>query len=124
MPKESDYCNRNHPPIVDASAAISISELKNFLDTNQYTMNGILRYEWVFGRGFVSAGGRTTTDHCVDLMSLRKDQPGQRVLDVGCGIGGSAFYIAKNFGASVYGVDLRFAVRFNLPTCFLLSILH
>ena len=27
-------------------------------------------------------------------------------MDVGCGIGGSAFYMAKNYGASVYGMDL------------------
>ncbi len=33
-------------------------------------------------------------------------QPGQKVLDVGCGIGGSAFFMAKNFGVDVYGMDL------------------
>ena len=27
-------------------------------------------------------------------------------MDVGCGIGGSAFYMAKNFGVQVYGYDL------------------
>ena len=29
-----------------------------------------------------------------------------RVLDIGCGTGGSAFYMAKNFGVEVLGVDL------------------
>lgn len=29
-----------------------------------------------------------------------------RVLDIGCGIGGSAFYMARNFGAEVLGIDL------------------
>lgn len=33
-------------------------------------------------------------------------QPGQKVLDVGCGIGGSAFHMAKLYGAEVRGVDL------------------
>jgi len=28
------------------------------------------------------------------------------VLDVGCGIGGSAFYMAETFEADVYGIDL------------------
>jgi len=29
-----------------------------------------------------------------------------KVLDVGCGTGGSAFYLARKFGAEVVGVDL------------------
>lgn len=33
-------------------------------------------------------------------------QPGQKVLDVGCGTGGSAFYMARNYGVEVRGVDL------------------
>lgn len=32
--------------------------------------------------------------------------PGTRVIDMGCGIGGSARYLAANFGAEVTGVDL------------------
>ena len=29
-----------------------------------------------------------------------------KVLDIGCGTGGSAFYMAKNYGVEVLGVDL------------------
>lgn len=29
-----------------------------------------------------------------------------RVLDIGCGTGGSAFFMAKNYGAEVLGIDL------------------
>lgn len=28
------------------------------------------------------------------------------MLDIGCGIGGSAFYLARQYGADVHGVDL------------------
>ena len=31
---------------------------QRFLDTSQYTLNGILRYEWIFGEGYVSTGGK------------------------------------------------------------------
>jgi len=48
-------------------------------------------------------GGRKATAHAVDKMSLRA---GQRVLDVGCGIGGAARYIAYQSGCSVAGIDL------------------
>ena len=33
-------------------------------------------------------------------------QPGQRVLDIGCGIGGGDFFMASKYGATVHGIDL------------------
>jgi phosphoethanolamine N-methyltransferase len=33
-------------------------------------------------------------------------KPGQKVLDVGCGIGGGDFYMAENFDVEVVGIDL------------------
>ena len=33
-------------------------------------------------------------------------KPGQKVLDVGCGIGGGDFYMAENFNVDVVGIDL------------------
>lgn len=37
-------------------------EFQQFLDQNQYSSNSILRYEKIFGRGFVSTGGLETTE--------------------------------------------------------------
>jgi len=48
-------------------------------------------------------GGRKATIHAVDKMSLTA---GQRVLDIGCGIGGAARYIASRAGCAVTGIDL------------------
>lgn len=78
-------------------------EFQAFLDENQYTARGILRYEKIFGRGFVSTGGLETTEEMVNMLDLK---PGQKVLDVGCGIGGSAFYMVKNFHVDVIALDL------------------
>ncbi|PFX23067.1 phosphoethanolamine N-methyltransferase 1-like [Stylophora pistillata] len=78
-------------------------EFQQFLDQNQYSSNSILRYEKIFGRGFVSTGGLETTEEIVAMLTLK---PGQKVLDVGCGIGGSGFYMVKNFKVEVLGVDL------------------
>lgn len=77
--------------------------MQEFLDNNQYNRSGILMYERMFGQGFVSPGGMTTTKEFVGRLNLQKDQ---EVLDVGCGIGGSAFYIANTFHAHVLGMDL------------------
>lgn len=41
-----------------------------------------------------------------EFVSRLNLKPGQKVLDVGCGIGGSAFYMAKEFGVNVVGIDL------------------
>ncbi len=48
-------------------------------------------------------GGRKATTHAVDKLCLNKNQ---HVLDIGCGIGGTARYIAANIGCNVTGIDL------------------
>ncbi|XP_018115131.1 phosphoethanolamine methyltransferase [provisional] S homeolog isoform X1 [Xenopus laevis] len=76
---------------------------QQFLDNQQYSRRGILRYEKIFGEGFVSTGGLETTKEFISMLNLR---PGQRVIDVGCGIGGGDFYMAKTYGVEVLGMDL------------------
>ncbi|KAJ8352447.1 hypothetical protein SKAU_G00239230 [Synaphobranchus kaupii] len=95
---------------------------QDFLDNQQYSRRSILRYEKIFGTGYVSTGGPSTTKEFVDLLNL---SPGQIVLDVGCGIGGGDFYMARIFGVNVLGMDLSSnmveiaterAVKENLPS--------
>ncbi|HEY5700459.1 MAG TPA: methyltransferase domain-containing protein [Gammaproteobacteria bacterium] len=74
-----------------------------FLDTGQYTDESISKYERVYGRDFVSPGGIDTAREFIQRLDLRS---GMRVLDAGCGLGGAAFLMAQEFGASVTGVDL------------------
>lgn len=76
---------------------------QRFLDTVQYKCDGILRYERVFGQGYVSTGGIDTTKEFVAKLDLKA---GQKVLDVGCGIGGGDFYMAENFDVHVVAIDL------------------
>ncbi|CAN6445805.1 unnamed protein product [Victoria cruziana] len=84
-------------------ASTDDKDFQRFLDNVQYNSNGILRYERVFGEGFVSTGGIETTKEFVSKLDLK---PGQKVLDVGCGIGGGDFYMAENFDVEVTGIDL------------------
>ena len=41
-----------------------------------------------------------------DLVALLEPKPGEAILDIGCGIGGPARWIALNYGCMVSGVDL------------------
>lgn len=78
-------------------------DFRHFLDHVQYSRSGILRYEKVFGDGYVSTGGIQTTSEILQRFTLN---PGQSVLDVGCGIGGGDFYLVQKFGVEVLGIDL------------------
>ncbi|XP_072351084.1 uncharacterized protein, partial [Scyliorhinus torazame] len=76
----------------DPSANQGYQTFQQFLDSKQYSRRSILRYEKIFGDGYVSSGGLVTTKEFVEKLTLL---PGQTVLDVGCGIGGGDFYMAK-----------------------------
>ena len=67
--------------------AINNSQLINI-----FISNGITRYEEIFGKTWVSVGGETTTREFVELLDLK---PGMKVLDIGSGAGGSAFFMAR-----------------------------
>lgn len=73
------------------------------LDAGQYSDDGIDRYERIYGRDFVSPGGAETAREFIGRLQLGK---GARVLDAGCGLGGAAFVMAAEYGASVTAVDL------------------
>ncbi|RUS82646.1 hypothetical protein EGW08_009599 [Elysia chlorotica] len=87
----------------DKATNQGFKSFQEFLDNKQYSSRSILLYERIFGYTFVSTGGVETTKEFVALLNLK---PGQKVLDVGGGIGGGAFYMSKNFGVKVTSVDL------------------
>lgn len=73
------------------------------LDAGQYSEEGIKKYEHIYGRNFVSPGGAETAREFIAMLDLKS---GESVLDAGCGIGGAAFLMAKEFGVTVEGIDL------------------
>jgi SAM-dependent methyltransferase len=57
----------------------------------------------VLGKRVIHPGGRRSTE---ELIARADFQPGQQVLDVGCGVGTTAIQIARRFGAQVIAVDI------------------
>jgi len=82
---------------------MKIVEQKHNQEEGQYSKESIDAYEWMFGEGFISAGGADTANEVISHLQLK---PGHRVLDVGCGLGGHDFLMAENYGAIIDGVDL------------------
>ena len=48
-------------------------------------------------------GGKLATEHLMDQLNF---SPQDDILDVGCGLGGAARYVASNYGTRVTGIDL------------------
>jgi phosphoethanolamine N-methyltransferase len=70
---------------------------------SEYHDSMVAFLEWIWGRDFMAPGGEGNVDRLVDGI----DVAGKRVLDIGCGIGGPAFVLARKYGAHVTGIDLE-----------------
>ena len=63
----------------------------------------IAMLELIWGTGFMAPGGEGNIANLVEGLEIRN----QRVLDIGCGIGGPAFVLAGKYGALVVGTDIE-----------------
>lgn len=86
-----------------AGSSSSTTDPKVDRDLGQYSCDSIEKYELAYGRHFVSPGGREASRALIERMAL---PAGSRVLDVGCGLGGSAFLMAELFDFTVDAIDL------------------
>jgi phosphoethanolamine N-methyltransferase len=70
---------------------------------NEYHDNMITMLELIWGEGYMAPGGAGNVARMLRGLPTR----GKRILDIGCGIGGPAFEMARTFGAEVVGIDLE-----------------
>jgi tocopherol O-methyltransferase len=65
---------------------------------------------WGLHYGYYDTTHTTAEDACVNMniqmAHAAKIKKGMRVLDAGCGVGGSSVWLAKNIGAHVVGITL------------------
>src|SRR5262249_53658683 len=72
-------------------------------EADRYTRRSILRSERMYGEGFQSPGNIAAVESFCARLEMR---PRVRVLDIGSGLGGSAFYFAERYDARVLGLDV------------------
>ena len=70
---------------------------------DEYDDNLVTMLELIWGEGYMAPGGPGN----VARMLAGFETEGKRVLDIGCGIGGSAFEMAQTHGCEVVGIDLE-----------------
>jgi len=77
---------------------------RSFLDKTQYTEENISAYEWIFGKDFISPGG---VDENRRMMShFDEMEEGKRMLDIGCGIGGSPRQVSRELQMNILACDI------------------
>jgi ubiquinone/menaquinone biosynthesis C-methylase UbiE len=69
----------------------------------EYPNEMIAMLEIIWGPGFMAPGGDGNIANLVEGLDLRD----QKILDIGCGIGGPAFVLAQTYGAYVVGIDIE-----------------
>jgi phosphoethanolamine N-methyltransferase len=70
---------------------------------NEYHDNMVAMLELIWGEGYMAPGGSGNIARLLDGT----EPAGKLILDVGCGIGGPAFEMARAHGARVIGIDLE-----------------
>ena len=74
---------------------------------NEYHDNLVTMLEIIWGEGYMAPGGPGNVAKMLSGIETR----GKRILDIGCGIGGPAFEMARAHGANIVGVDLEARVE-------------
>ncbi len=76
-------------------------------EATRYTRRSILRSEKMYGQGFQSPGNVAAVASFCERLDMK---PGMKILDIGSGLGGAAFYFAEHYDASVVGLDVAEAM--------------
>jgi phosphoethanolamine N-methyltransferase len=70
---------------------------------SEYDKALVTLLELIWGEGYMAPGGEGNVANIAEGLDMRD----RRVLDIGCGIGGPAFFLVRNYGANVVGTDLE-----------------
>ena len=70
---------------------------------DEYHVHMVTMLELIWGEGYMAPGGPGNVAKLLNGLETE----GKRVLDVGCGIGGPCFEVARSYGSKVTGIDIE-----------------
>ncbi len=70
---------------------------------NEYPEEMVKFLEMIWGQDFMAPGGEGNVAQLFDGLDVHN----KHILDIGCGIGGPTFVLAKKYGATVVGIDIE-----------------
>ena len=85
-----------------SNLAVTFEGAKNALEKAGVNLDAVTADD-LHPLDMIHMGGLSATDEIAELANIQR---GNRVLDVGCGVGGPARRFANKFGANVTGVEL------------------
>lgn len=80
---------------------LSFSFLLTAQEDSGYDEEFIDIIEFIYGENYLSQGGKASVNHLFQELDLY----GKKLLDIGCGIGGPCFDLAREQAISVVGID-------------------
>jgi len=89
--------------VIEFPSSFFLPEVKQKGAREKYSFEKIEQYEQIYGRGFLSTGGMVAAQSLLQRINPKR---GQRVLSVGCGVGGAEIFMAQNYGVKVHAIDI------------------
>jgi tocopherol O-methyltransferase len=98
---------RQSPLVAIGSEVVGLLYSSSFLEYRLFWMDS---RSLAFHLGYWNNGTQTHAESLIEMnramASYIRVERRDRVLDVGCGVGGTAFWLAKEYGVHVVGVDI------------------
>ena len=86
---------------VNKNVVVTMSSIEKI--KGEYSEAYCTLLELAYGKGYMSEGGAQAVDELFTGINIS----GKKVLDIGAGLGGAAFHIAKKYNAKVIGLEIN-----------------
>lgn len=76
---------------------------KQITESDPYQPDNVPLYEIIYGKNLISLGGTAAIDNMFSDLTIQ----GLKALDIGFGLGGVAFYLAKQYQMEICGIEIH-----------------